>query len=170
MTIVTMFLLLLPFHCSEVRAFAAWLKCYVDLLDEEEIIMNHEIVPASQAVHKGVEIEVKLAQDDDWLSTIEYPADTPTTVTARLKVPPSLSHQEVQYVMDTVSKGAVFKLPMSICEGRRASSTHYSQSVVLDIDGSTNTVELVAGYAAGHEAVTLTPTLVMRRQTAGNEL
>lgn len=132
--------------------------------------MNHEIVPASQAFHKGVEIEVKLAQDDDWSSTIDYPKDTQTTITARLRVPPSLSHQDVQFVMDTVSKGALFKRPMSTCEGRRASSTHYSQAVILDIDGSTDLVELVAGYAAGHEAVTLTPTLVMRRQTAVDEL
>jgi len=49
-----------------VTAFAAWLKCYVDLLDEDEIIMNQKVIPASEALHEGVEIEVKrAAQDDD---------------------------------------------------------------------------------------------------------
>ena len=132
--------------------------------------MNHEIVPSAQAFHKGVEIEVKLAQDDDWSSTLDYPKDKLTLVTARLKVPPSLAHEDVQFVMDTMSQGAVFKRPQSNCDGRRASSTNYSQAVVLEIDGSTDTVQLVAGYAAGHEAVTLTPLLEMRRQNSGDEL
>jgi len=159
----------LLFQIQPASGFAAWLKCYVDLLDEEEIIMNHEIVPASKVAHAGVEIEIKLAEDDDWSSTLSYPADTATIATARLKVPPSLAEQDVQFVMDTMTKGAAFKRP-STCEGRRASSTHYSHAVVLEIDGSTETVELVAGYAAGHEAVTLTPPLVLRRKSAGDEL
>ena len=152
-----------------VSGFAAWIKCHVDLFDEDEVIMNNMIVPAAQAVHQGVTIEVKRAQDDDWSSTFEYPADTSTIITARLKVPPSLSEQDVQFVMDALSPGTVFK--QSLCGGRRVTSTHHGHAVVLEIDGSTNTVELVAGYAAGHEAVTLTPTLILRRQpTAAEEL
>lgn len=130
--------------------------------------MNNLIVPAAQAVHQSVEIEVKRAEDDDWSSSLEYPSESPTTITARLKVPPSLSEQDVQFVMDTLGKGAVFK--QSLCEGRRVTSTHYSHAVVLEIDGSADSVELVAGYAAGHEAVTLTPILTLRRQPSGDEL
>ena len=165
----SMALMLLSVGIPPVSGFAAWLKCHVDLLDEDEIIMNNMIVPAAQAVHQGVEIEVKRAADDDWASSLAYPADTPTTITARLKVPPSLSEQDVQFVMDTLGQpGAVFK--QSLCEGRRVTSTHYSHAVVLEIDGSTDSVELVAGYAAGHEAVTLTPILTLRRQASGDEL
>ena len=179
------FLLVLQPHTTRpgVTAFAAWLKCYVDLLDADEIIMNQQVIPASQALHPGVEIEVKRAQDDDddWGPSLTYPANAKTLVTARLKVPAPLSKLDVQYVMDTISTatngssssndnddvGAKFQ--QAVCEGRRGHASHHTTPLVLEIDGTTETVQLVAGYAAGHEAVTLTPALVLQRQRREEE-
>lgn len=160
----------LPLHTS---GFAAWLKCYVDLLDDDEVIMNHGIVPARDAYHKGVEIEVKFSQDDDWSTTFTYPDHKTSFVTARLKVPPELASEDVQYVIDTVyddpegtMTAAKFKPPFAVCDGRRAHAKYYHEAVVLEIDGTSNTdqVHLVAGYAMHHGPVTLTPVLVLHRQ------
>jgi hypothetical protein len=145
-----------------VNGFAAWLKCYVDLTDDEEIIMNNRIIPAQDAPF-DVSIQVKFSQDDEWLSSLSYPPDRPSTVTLRLKVPPELSHEDVQYAMETTMPGARFLRPQT-CEGRRSHASHYSMASVLEIDGTTDAVEIVAGYAKSHEAVTLTPRLILQRQ------
>jgi hypothetical protein len=47
-----------------------------------------------------------------------------------------------------------------MCEGTRASSTNENH-VILNIKDTSQKIELVAGYAAGHEAVVLTPVLVL---------
>jgi hypothetical protein len=171
MTNLQRFVLLL--HCSTVflslvqpvHGFAAWLKCYVDLTDDEEIIMNNRIIPAKDAP-LDVRIQVKFAQDDEWLSSLSYPPDrTTSTVMLRLQVPPELSHEDVQYVMETTTNpGARFLRPQPTCEGRRSHASHYAIASVLEIDGTTETVEIVAGYAKSHEAVTLTPRLILQRQ------
>jgi hypothetical protein len=155
-------LVLLSSSSQQVNGFAAWLKCFIDLTDTDEVIMNNHIVPNDMARYSGVDIEVKLAQDDNWLDSLEYPGDRTTTVTARLKVPSQLADMDMQYVMET-SSGASFVRP-KMCEGRRAHAVHYGESVVLEISGTTPSVELLAGYATGHEAVTLTKKLVLQRK------
>ena len=156
-------LFLLSFRIHSTNGFAAWLKCYVDLADEEEVIMNNLIIPSARARYPGVQIEVKRADDDVWQlgSSLEYDGDALTTVTARLRVPPQLTGYDVQYVMETTS-GAKFVRP-KMCDGRRAHAMQYSHSVTLDIAGDTETVTLIAGYATGHEAVTLTEPMVLQR-------
>jgi hypothetical protein len=162
-TMIREILLLLLLSASRpAHGFASWLKCYVDLTDESEVIMNYNIIPSNEARYAGVQIELKLAADDHWLDSLEYHGDRTSRVTARLKVPYELADMDVQYVMET-SSGASFVRP-KMCDGRRSHATHYGESVVLEIDGSTETVELVAGYASGHEAVTMTKTLVLRRK------
>jgi hypothetical protein len=163
-------LLILLSTSGHANSYASWLKCYVDLTDtESEVIMNNRIIPSDQARYHGVKIEVKLAEDDHWLDSLEYHGDRTSTVTARLKVPPELSESSVvQYAMET-SSGASFVRP-KMCDGRRSHGMHYTDSVVLEISGSTETVELVAGYATGHEAVTLTETLVLSRRNDAREL
>lgn len=151
-----------------VDGFAAWLKCYVDLTDDEEIIMNNRIIPAKDAP-LDVRIEVKFIQDDEWTtSSLFYPADRPSSVTLRLKVPPELANEDVQYVMETTIPGARFFRPQT-CEGRRSHASHYAIASVLEIDGTTETVEIVAGYAKSHEAVTLTPRLILQRQSSSDD-
>lgn len=167
--------LLILLSSNEVNGFAAWLKCYIDLTDEDEVIMNNHIIPSDKAHYPGVKIEVKRASDDHWLDRLEYigvgdnRADATTLVTARLKVPNQLADMDLQYVMET-SSGASFVRP-KMCDGRRAHAMHYGESVLLEISGATESVELVAAYATGHEAVTLTETLVLlRRKKQGQEL
>jgi hypothetical protein len=176
----TLLLLLVPI--APVASFAAWLKCYVDLLDETEIIMNHPITPASKARIPGVSLQIKLADSDQWLDVdgsnnqnstaplLMYPADQMTLVTVRLKVPAELSYG-VQYVVEVLGGeeegsggGAEFVRP-KMCDGRRGHAAHYAESAVLEITGTTDTVTLLGAYATGHEAVTLTePVRLERRQ------
>lgn len=167
--------------CTQVSGFAAWLKCYVDITDPDEIIMNHLIVPSSGAHHEGVQIEVKYADDDHWVTeSFTYDPTRASQIMARLKVPPVLAEVDVQYVMDIVtegeynSNGAKFTRPANVCDGRRGSATHYSDSLVLEIpavlDALPEPIRLVAGYATGHEAVTLTEPMLLQPRSTEEEL
>jgi hypothetical protein len=161
----TLLLCTFLFNVTLTNGFAAWLKCYVDLTDTHEIIMNNRITQSADARFPGVRIELKRPDDDHWFDRIDYPSGQATTLMARLKVPNELSEMDVQYVIDILTPGASFVRP-NVCDGRRATATHFASPVVFEITGDTTVVELIAGYATGHEAVTLTETLILRRQDA----
>jgi hypothetical protein len=155
--------LLLPLHVS---SFASWLKCYVDL-DETEVVMNNQILLPEQALHL-VEIEVKFLEGDEseWTTaSLTYPDNRPSTVQARLRIPEELEYKDVQYVMET-TEGGVFN-PAAMCEGSRSHASSRKHVLVLDLSGEQESVELWAGWATGHEAVTMTPRIVLQREGAG---
>lgn len=150
-----------------VEGFAAWLKCYVDLFDDSEVIMNNLIINSDDA-KQTVTIEVQPQNGDtkSWADDLTY--DGAMVVNAKLLVPDELGG-DVQYVMEVVSGDAAFVSPV-MCDGKRAHATGRGQSVTLRIEGSSEYVDLVAGYATGHEAVTLTKTLRLTRTIASTEL
>jgi hypothetical protein len=182
--LVSLLTILIFLQGTQVSGFAAWLKCYVDITDPDEIIMNHHIVPSSEARQEGVQIEVKYADDDHWVTdSFTYDATRSIQIMARLKVPPALAEVDVQYVMDILPSdnesktiAAKFTRPANVCDGRRGSATHYSDSLVLHIPSALTTgeipepIRLVAGYATGHEAVTLTEPLLLRPRFTEEEL
>lgn len=152
----------LLFHTAS--GFASWLKCYVDL-DETEVVMNYPIQLQDEAPHL-VEIELRLVADDsesdEWTVTdLTYSADTDTKVHARLRIPEELQGKDLQYVIET-SKGALF-VPDVMCQGTRTHARSSSEIVELVVSGEQESVELLAGWATGHEAVSLTPKTVLRR-------
>jgi len=154
-----------------VSSFAAWLKCYVDL-DETEVIMNNPVLLAAEAPYK-VHVEVRLANDvtsaGEWTTEgLTYPAGTETVVQARLRVPDELVGHNVQYVMET-SKGATF-VPATTCKGERAHARSYHDIVELTVTDAEESVELVAGWASGHAAVSLTLKTVLQRDDSELEL
>jgi hypothetical protein len=161
------FLLLLSLLPPHVSSYASWLKCYVDL-DETEVVMNNQIRLPEEALLSGVEIQVKFLESDEseWTTKgLAYPANRPSTVQARLLIPPELERTDVQYVMET-TVGGVFQ-PATMCEGSRSHATANSRTqtvLVLDISGEQDSVELWAGWATGHEAVSLTPRIVLQRE------
>jgi hypothetical protein len=179
LSLLLLLLLLLPHHVS---SFAAWLKCYVDL-DDTEVVMNHQILLPEQALH-SVEIEVKLLASDsgsgsgsgsdesesesDWSTAgLTYPASRPSTVQARLRIPPELERRDIQYVMET-TEGGVFH-PAAMCEGSRSHASSRKHVLVLEVSGEEESVELWAGWATGHEAVTMTPRIVLHRAGGGGK-
>jgi hypothetical protein len=154
------FLMLL--QLSPVSSFASWLKCYVDL-DETEVVMNNQILLPEEALYAGVEIEVKFPESDTWTTIgLQYPANQPSTIQARLKIPNELDYKDVQYVMET-TVGGVFN-PAAMCEGSRSHASSRKHVLVLDISGEEESVELWAGWATGHSAVSLTPRTVLHRE------
>jgi hypothetical protein len=164
--------LFLPWLRS-VEGFAAWLKCYVDLQDDSEVIMNNRIVRSENAEHI-VTIQVRPEGDlsmNAWTDQLVYPAADgggATTIHAKLAVPTELRRRDVQYVMEVVSGNAKFLSPV-MCGGKRAHGGHYNDPVVLQIEGTSEHVELVAGFATGHEAVTLTNTLRLMRRSSNED-
>jgi hypothetical protein len=188
MILSLLFVVLLIDQCQYVSGFAAWLKCYVDITDTEEIVMNYHILPSSEAVHEGVQIEVKGVDDDHWVTdNFMYDPTRTLKIMARLQVPPSLSEMDVQYVMEiiplddeepksaTENENVKFVRPADVCKGRRGHATHHTESVVLEIQATTavtipTAVRLVAGYATGHEAVTLTEPIILQPIDTEEEL
>jgi hypothetical protein len=154
---------------GSVEGFAAWLKCYVDLQDDSEVIMNNHIVMSENALHV-VTIKVRPEGDtsmDAWVDHLVYEAGASvrTTIHAKLAVPAELQQRQVQYVMEVVSGNATFLSP-AMCGGKRAHATRSNDPVVLQIEGNSDHVELVAGFATGHEAVTLTKTLRLMQSSS----
>jgi hypothetical protein len=162
-----------------VSGYAAWLKCYVEL-DDTEVIMHHYVEPF-QSAREQVTIEVQQVlgggggEEEEWLSDYALPAESKfpvITLNIRLQVPESL--RDVQYVMEVKGgNGTKFVDRGTMCDGKRSSSTKHYYPVTLQIpmdDQSNNIdpVELVAGWAAGREAVSLTNKLVIQRAASSN--
>jgi hypothetical protein len=166
------------------HGYASWLKCYIEL-DDQEVVMHQLIVPADKA-REEVAIEVQPYRSEKrgghadeattWVSGPDYQVGTSdvTTLRVRLRVPPSLQHMDVQFVIEaTGGPGAEFIDLGVMCDGQRASSRRQDEYVILQINstegeaavaGSKTDVELVAAWATGFEAVTLTPKMTLRRR------
>jgi len=147
-------------ECSSLTLIFSFKQCFVDL-DETEVMMNHKVLEEKDAPHP-VTVEVRAEGSNEWVKNFTYPKDALTSVEVRLSVPPALEQQDVQFVVET-SDGAKFVEPV-MCEGRRSFARAYDDAVTLVLEGSTDTVSLKAGWAAGYEAVALTPSLVMRME------
>ena len=127
-------------------------------MDETAIIIHRQILTPDQAPH-SVEIQVKYPQDQEWSSKLVYPANQPSVIHARLKVPKELEQEDVQYVMETT--GGTFNSGM--CDGVRGHAIRHDEKVVLELTGKEDQVELWAGWATGHGAVSLTPRTKLRK-------
>ncbi|MGK3749943.1 MAG: hypothetical protein ACI8RD_002241 [Bacillariaceae sp.] len=197
---------------SSVYAYANWLKCYIELDDEEEVIMHQHIIPAEKSNEK-VYIEVQPYVSDNrgvWMAstqqdyhdlfassskqmeTVTTKATTTTSLLKlRLKVPPNMKQKGIQFVVEVKGNGVSFVGPGVMCDGDRAYSRQYDQHVLLQINSTTvseaaaigkgeeekeedftetdllvGDVEIVAGWASGYEAVSLTPKMILRRSTS----
>jgi hypothetical protein len=150
---------------AKVNGYAAWLKCYVDL-DETEVVMNYPMLLPEKAPH-SVQVEVKFAQDKEWSTSLLYPANEKSTIHARLKIPDSLS-RGVQYVIEA-TYGGNFVNPTVMCNGRRSHGRGWDDEAILEVNGDQDKVEVWAGWATGHEPVSLTPITVLRKRGAGVE-
>jgi hypothetical protein len=160
------------FSMIRVNAFATWLQCYVDL-DDTEIVMNHKILApedAPQIVHVQVRpaaADAAAENESEWMSTLEYPAETRTRINAKIQPPPEeagAGTRALQWVMET-TKGAKFIAPYSVCEGSRANGASQNDYSILEISGETDRVDLWAAWAGGHEPVSLTPRITLTRST-----
>lgn len=123
--------------------------------------MNQKVKSEKDAPYK-VKVEVRPEGSNEWTQNFTYPKDSLTSIEVRLSVPPALQEEDVQFVVET-SDGAKFVEPI-MCEGRRSFARAHDEAVTLVLEGSTDTVMLKAGWAAGYEAVALTPSLVMQME------
>lgn len=123
--------------------------------------MNQKVKSEKDAPHK-VTVEIRPEGSNEWLHNFTYPKDSLTSVDVRLSVPPALQEEDVQFVVET-SDGAKFVEPI-MCEGKRSFARAHDDAVTLVLEGSTDTVSLKAGWAAGYEAVALTPSLILQME------
>lgn len=141
---------------APVSGFASWLRCYVEL-DTDEVVMNHRIVACQDSKH-NVQIQIKNSNENsEWSTT--YKGES--TLWVRLKFPEEMGQQDMQWVVEaTPSENIEFVHVGPMCEGVRAFSTN-EDHVILNIKDPSQEINLVAGYAGGHEAVVLSPVLVL---------
>lgn len=128
-----------------------------------------------------------------WIAANDYRLDndeSSTMLKVRLRVPPALKFEDVQWVVEiagstseesadgdaaaaAAAATARFIDLGVMCDGNRAFSRRHSEHVILQIDNnninssSGEDVTLVAGWAAGFEAVTLTPKMTLKQQQRG---
>ena len=182
--LVSFLLLLLLLVPTVTHAYANWLDCYVELDDEDEVIMHKPIkkVEDQSTEEQKVMIEVQpfvalpgTLWDSATLLNLDglFPSPNPTTnlLKVRLKLPPSLQPQprkSVQFVAQVSGEGVSFVGQGVMCDGRRVSSKKHDQHVLLQIASNTNNsnIELVAAWARGYEAVKLTQKLIVKRSIA----
>jgi hypothetical protein len=121
-------------------------------------------------------------------TTTTATATTTTLLKLRLRVPPSLKRKDVQFVVEVIGEGVSFVGQGVMCDGRRAFSQQHDKHVLLQMNysktksatsttneienpddeasallGLGDNIELVAGWAAGYEAVKLTPKMILSR-------
>lgn len=152
-TITTFFLCVILFSTvSPAQGFASWLRCYVEL-ETDEVVMNHYIQPSDKAQH---EIPIQIKSKDDTWSSSPPTNDNESKLQIRLDFPQEYIQQDVQWVIEVTPEGAAeFVGNGRMCEGARAFSKN-DKPVTLTIQDTSTSIQLVAGYAAGHEAVILT--------------
>lgn len=155
-TLRSSYILVVALLAATTHAYPSWLKCFVNL-EEDEVVMNNRIVPFHKADHR-VKIEVE-ATGDEWFHPTHLTFEEGAKLSLRLLIPRALEGTNVQYVMET-TEGGVFEKGM--CDGRRATSTSHSEPVVLELSGDYDEVEVWAGWATGHEAVRLTSRLTLK--------
>jgi hypothetical protein len=149
---------------------------------------------ASDTVAAPTSVEDEIANDGKWISTEEYSlvqhdgksasSSTTTTLKVRLRVPPNLQYEDVQWVVEATtakmatnadsdpSPSANFIDLGVMCDGNRAFSRRHNEHVVLQIDDADDVddIVLVAGWASGFEAVTLTPKMVLTRKPSSTTI
>jgi len=163
-----------------VEGYANWLKCYVDL-DDTEIVMNKKMLTHEDAEHV-VDLQVKRVSNNDdsqkesnnqnWqTANVVYPAQTKSTWKVKVKPPPELEGQNMQFVVEaeaiynsgssSTDKSAIMFTFPKMCEGRRSFGRNYNEAVTIEIDGTPDSVELWGAWAIGYGQVSLTPRFVM---------
>jgi hypothetical protein len=153
--------------------------------------MNHLIVPYDKADIQGVELELKAFTTDEELNeplgwtTGEYTysvtatTSEPIHIAIRLSIPEAAktmfvqARRDVQWVLET-TKGAKF-VYSEACKGTRGYAQRDDDKQILKIligesGDLPESIELIAGWASGHEAVTLTPKLILKQVKLEQEL
>lgn len=154
-----------------VQSFASWfvereVSCYT-YLEPNEIIMNFGVLEASKSTFPEIHIKVEKKSSDTDITqeernNREYLYDPDDIFELKLEIPPVLG-VDLQYVMETSSTEENMSKFVSAaesgvigCEDRRASGrgNEVVEFLISDTEGE-QPIEINAGWATGHEAVTL---------------
>jgi hypothetical protein len=132
--------------------------------------MNSKVKAASDSRHPDIHLQVfrngELMKPDP--ATSAYPIlSSGETVELKLYTPQAMKRIDTQFVVET-TVGAEFTAPYIGCEGKRSAGKSKNSIMTLKFnDEEVETIEIVAGWATGHSAVTLTPKLIFKREDPG---
>lgn len=151
----------LGYHtCVSGHAFL--LGCFDDI--EKKDIHDFDIVPFEEAPPAA--IEMKLANEtgfaDGNSTRFNYPADAFTDFDVRLKIPQHLSHvQGVEYGIQVKKGDGKFTDKAKRCNGKRSHADAHYKSVQLRVEGTSETVTLLALWSWSSEETYLTEPLTL---------
>lgn len=170
------FSLILLYSCRTVDGFAAWLVdrkmgCWTNL-EQGEVIMNAKVKAVEDSRYPDVHLQV--FRDGEMMtpdpSTSAYPIlSEGETVQLRLFTPSGLDNSDLQFVVET-TKGAEFTAPYVGCEGKRSAGKKKNAQMTMKFTGEESEIQLIAGWATGHSAVTLTPKVIFKREDSPGKL
>eukprot|EP00543_Licmophora_paradoxa_P003955 CAMPEP_0202445352 /NCGR_PEP_ID=MMETSP1360-20130828/4191_1 /ASSEMBLY_ACC=CAM_ASM_000848 /TAXON_ID=515479 /ORGANISM="Licmophora paradoxa, Strain CCMP2313" /LENGTH=174 /DNA_ID=CAMNT_0049061583 /DNA_START=14 /DNA_END=538 /DNA_ORIENTATION=+ len=154
---------------STTLGYAAWLKCYIELDDADEVIMGNKIAAFDTLDEtQQVFIEVKEKEGDGtWMTEYDYPVGTATSLVVRLKFPEQLDSDPMQFALDIGEGGKISNGGM--CDNKRAIGNSAKTEVAVEIDGLTDSVKLWGGWATGYSKVRMTHKLVLNKQKGDEE-
>jgi hypothetical protein len=128
-----------------------------------------------QAAHI-VEMQVQRQDgggEGEWHSgdSVKYPAGKSSTWKVKVKPPPALQGNNMQYVVEAqpifndgstsgAKEAAKFTYP-KMCDGKRSFGRNYDEAVTVEFNGQADSVEIWAAWAIGFGQVSLTPKLTL---------
>jgi hypothetical protein len=139
-------------------------NCWTEL-SVEEVIMNNKVVSAADSddPHMHIQLAPSTTTDETyrWVASetgdkVEILTDLPIDIPLRVVTTNEDTDPDYQYAMDVTNERGTFANG-GACEGKKRVSARSSDVVVVTITQSG--AILVAAWAAGHEAVRLTPPL-----------
>jgi hypothetical protein len=140
-------------------------NCWTEL-SVEEVIMNNKVVSAADSDDPQMRIQLAPSTTTDetyrWVASeiggdrVEIITDLPIDIPLRVVTTNEDTDPDYQYAMDVTNERGSFA-DGGACEGKKRISARSSDTVVVTITQSG--AILVAAWAAGHEAVRLTPPL-----------
>ena len=146
----------LTFPTHPASAYPNWMKCYIPL-ENTERVMGTDILAFEDTRYK-LYIEVQDPDTLQWSHVSDFEYTGPTSVKARLKVPPKMQDSTIMFVMES-TEGAKLDPPM--CKGKRSFARDGDAEITVKIDGTQDRIELWAGWARGFEPVKLTKRIIL---------
>ena len=138
-------------------------------LDTSEVIMNNVVKSADESAFP--KIHLAAVDNDNHVESPYHYKDTEVNIAFVIPYSTSEFNEDVQFVMEVDGPAEFVDGGTIGCDGNKRVSSRLrdSEQVTLQIRDPMATLKVLAGWATGHSAVTLTPYLVLEPHLGDDE-